>query len=341
MIGATQTYAFCARFAAYQSESVGYLYTLVDVGIDPTGGTDPNAATVKWLHAHSPTNDNRWFPFGIVTDAPAGMVTVFLGTRQLYGLTARAVAIDDAVFGTPVTMNIGDLRSRARCPGVVLENKIVTCVEPYMTDYHWGSYEVRDVSEDLYSRAFGAFGRRCAAGPHRPDGPTGNASGGNKVTVTGALAPLGMETVVMSPKWTIDHGIYDLPRPLACKQKAVGGSAHNQPALYAAGLCNLGVRLRLFGKVTWPDSGTDGDVYLDDGSNLPKTFDEESVRPWVKGIRVRLTAKEDYTTFYSGDYLAATGVLTIDNIASLGWPEYEYVLEVDNPNDWQILHSAP
>ena len=341
LTGSAQTYAFCARFAAYQSESVGYLYTLVDVGIDPTGGTNPNAPTVKWLRVHSPTNDNQWFPFGLVADAPAGTVTVFLGTTQFIGLTARAVAIDDAIFGTPMTMNIGDLRSRARCPGVMLENKIVTCVEPSTTHYHWGTYEYETYQKIYVQEPLVPSGIGVLLGPIDPMNPPEMPQVGNKVTVTGALAPLGMETVIMSPKWTIDHGAYDLPRPLACKQKDVGGSAHNQVPLYAPSLCNLGVRLRLFGKVTWPDSAMDGDVYLDDGSDLPKTFDDESVRPRVKGIRMRLTAKGDDTTFYSGDYMAATGVLTIDNIASLGWPEYEYVLEVNDPNDWQILHSGP
>ena len=108
-------------------------------------------------------------------------------------------------------------------------------------------------------------------------------------------------------------------------------------------MCDLGLRVRLFGKVNWPDSGTEGDVYLDDGSNLPKVLDPFSVRPQVKGIRVRLAGKPDWLTFNKGDQLAATGVLTIDNIAppSSPYPEYEYVLEVDDPNEWQVMYSAP
>jgi len=325
------TYAFCARFATYQSEPIGYLYTIVNIGIDPAGGIDPNASTVKWWHGASSTNDNRWFPGGVLADLPAGVVTVFLGTTQQYGLAARAVAIDDAVFGPPETMNIAALRARARCPGTVLQDKLVTFVAPYTTDYMGNTYQKIYIQEPSKP-----FGIGVLLGPDPLDIP----QVANKITVTGTLMPLGTETVLMSTKWTIDRDTYTLPRPLMFKQKDAGGSARNQVPLYAPVMCNLGVRARLFGKVTWPDAGVDGDVYLDDGSNLPKTFDPFSVRPQVKGIRVRLTAKPDWLMFYKDDYLAATGVLTIDNIGSVPWPEYEYVLEASDPSDWQILHSA-
>ena len=64
------TYAFCARFATYQSEPIGYPYTMVNIGIDPAGGTDPNASTVKWWRGASSTNDNLWLPGGVLAECP-------------------------------------------------------------------------------------------------------------------------------------------------------------------------------------------------------------------------------------------------------------------------------
>ena len=101
IVASPGTYTFCARFATYQSAPIGYPYTRVAMGIDPAGGTNPNASTVKWWQGATSTNDNLWLPGGVLAECPAGVVTVFLGTIQPTSVDARAVAIDDAVFGPP------------------------------------------------------------------------------------------------------------------------------------------------------------------------------------------------------------------------------------------------
>ena len=68
------------------------------VGIDPTGGTDPFAATVIWgepKHIY-----NGYAQLSVEAVADSGTVTVFLRSRTLYGFRHNDAYWDDAVLGT-------------------------------------------------------------------------------------------------------------------------------------------------------------------------------------------------------------------------------------------------
>jgi hypothetical protein len=336
---------FAARFASYQSDDAGRFDTRVNIGLDPNGGADPNAASVIWWTGLSPTNDNKWYPTGVVANVPRGVVTVFLATWQQLGLNARAIAFDDAVLGTPPTMSIGALRNSVRTPGARLDSKVVTYIEPnYLTrtepNFFTREFETK-IYKKIYIQETGVpAGIAVLLGPiidveNLPDLPIV----GDKITINGALTPLGKEVLVMGYIWSVEHVAPNpivLPAPLAMSQRSIGGAAFNQQSLTKPGLCNLGVRARLFGKVTWPASGSGGDIYLDDGAGL---YDAPT-NPPAKGIRVRL-ANSSEKVFSEGDYMTVTGVLTIQNIGSVSNPKYAYVLATNVPEDWSVVNSTP
>lgn len=334
VLNSPQTIAFCARFAAYQSSDAAQYDTRVRIGIDITGGTDPNAPTVKWWTGISPTNDSAWFPAGVMVDAPSGIITVFLATLQQYGIREHAVAIDDAVLGSPETLTIGELKNRTRCTGSKLVEKIVTYVSPGTVTYQGRDYQKIYIQEPSSPLAIGVL-----LGPIDSSSPSDMPTVGNKITVSGVLVPQGKEIVLVGHSWVItDPANSALPAPLGMTQRNIGGSSVNQMSLYKKQACNVGLRMRLFGKVVWPSYGVDGDVYIDDGSGLPTSPYAQYIGKPSKGMLVRLV--DNGTPFKAGDYIAVTGVLSMENLGVADWPDNTYVLLTNGPDDWSILKSA-
>lgn len=64
------------------------------VGIDPTGGTDPNSAAIKWSAPASPYD--QWAEMSIAVTAEGDAVTVFLYATQAKGLALNNVYWDAA-----------------------------------------------------------------------------------------------------------------------------------------------------------------------------------------------------------------------------------------------------
>lgn len=64
------------------------------VGIDPTGGVDPNSANVKWSAVAAPYD--QWAEMSVVATAEGGSVTVFLYMTQSAGLAMNNVYWDNA-----------------------------------------------------------------------------------------------------------------------------------------------------------------------------------------------------------------------------------------------------
>lgn len=64
------------------------------VGLDPTGGTDPNAASVKWSAAAAPYD--QWAEMSIVATAEGSTVTMFMHMTQARGLALNNVYWDQA-----------------------------------------------------------------------------------------------------------------------------------------------------------------------------------------------------------------------------------------------------
>ncbi len=64
------------------------------VGIDPTGGTNPEAESVKWSTVTAPYD--RWAEMSVVAEAEGSAVTVFMYTTQAAGLAFNRVYWDEA-----------------------------------------------------------------------------------------------------------------------------------------------------------------------------------------------------------------------------------------------------
>lgn len=329
---------FCtlsARFATYR---VGGTQedTRVRLGIDPYGGVNPEGLNVKWWSGFSYTNDNQWHPASITTKSgPNGVVTVFLDIRQQWPLQWHVVAIDAAAFGAPEPKTIGQLRSGTGGLSAVLDDKVVTYVDPRTHIYQGKGYTKAYIQEEDRSAGVAVlFNNDMQAGRGLP-------LAGNRVSVLGSLSVRDGEAMLTADDWIVDTAMYPLPRPVAMSQRALGGVAANQPPLFSSsGACSVGLRVRVFGRVNWVDAegmpGYDVEGYLDDGTGR---MDDSGVAgtnfflagKWDKGVR-------------AGDYVWITGVLTVRYVDPDGWPNgdeyYTYTVANVDPEEWDVVASV-
>lgn len=330
---------FCtlsARFATYRLGGTQE-DTQVRLGIDPDGGVDPEGPNVRWWSGFSHTNDNQWHPASITAKSgPNGVVTVFLDIRQQWPLMWHVVAIDAAAFGPPETRTIGEIKAASGALSAALDDKIVTYVDPRTLVYQGKGYTKAYIQEDDRSSGLAVlFG-------HDLQAALGLPAVGNRVSVLGSLSVRDGEAMLTAEDWIIDTGMYPLPKPVALSQRGLGGIAVNQPPLFSSlGACNVGLRVRVFGRVNWVDTeglpGYDMEAYIDDGSGR---LDESG----VAGTNVFIAGKWD-TGVRTGDYLWITGVLTVRYVDPDGWPnngdEYHtYTVMNADPDEWGVVAPA-
>ena len=330
-------YTVTARYLTYRSGGENRS-TKVRIGIDPDGGVDPSSASIRWWTGYSDTNDNQWHPAAVtVTAGETGVATVFLEFIQILPIEWHVAAIDAASFGPPLPISIGALKASTGSLGAVLEDKIVTYASPSAV---W-------LRDRYYNRAYVQEANRTSGVEVIfPPGATQLPVAGNKMTVTGALGVYDKEAALMAESWTIDNNTYPLPRPLAMSQASIGKSGPNQPAIFANsfGLCNVGLRVRAFGRVTLAAyGGLSGDrtVYIDDGRGL---HDAGASAGSYSGIRAYLYDKLESIP-YEGDYIAVTGVCSVQLIDPNEWPGdgdeyYTYALLTNGPDDWDVLWTS-
>ncbi|MEN6356764.1 MAG: fibronectin type III domain-containing protein [Armatimonadota bacterium] len=335
---AGQMCTLCARFAT-QNNSTSFYDTEFKLGIDPNGGVDPTDNGIYWWKGFSPTNDNKWCTGGVTATAGSGgMVTVFLEIVQKYS-EDHVVAIDDVTFGAPVAMTIGNLKQMEACTGAEFQNALVTAAAASVT-YTSTSYPRRYIQCDDHLSSIAPTGMAVLFDPSRGTPP----DVGDRVTVKGALVVVWKEASLLAYDWTTTKGPLTLPDPLGMSQKWIGGSTCNQIPLYASKYtCNVGSRVRLWGKVT--DSYYDYNenawlCQIDDGTGLIDPSGNS-----IKGVRVNLVGDEE-ASVATGDYIMATGVLTIEHIdpsAPLGSStgEYDvYKLITNSTDDWTHIPAV-
>jgi len=335
--------ASCTLTARYATLSDGgdISDTRVRLGIDPDGGVDPASANVKWWSLYSVSNDKQWNIGSVTTTSGAsGLVTVFLDIRQLWAIPWHVAAVDHVHLGPPVAMTIGALKQSAGDSSAILTDKVVTYVDPNAVEYIGKYYTKAYLEEDDRAAGMAAF-----FDVEKPDPP----AVGNKITLTGSAVLYGMEAVAIADSWTNDGQTHELPKPVLVRQSAIGGSTPIQPALYASpGLCNVGLRMRVCGRVTAVDYTLpflDSTAYIDDGSGvldqLPLPSPPSSL---PKGIRVKLIANGVYAANI-GDYVTATGVLSIEFVDPV-WPPnsgdeyYTYTVLTSTYDDWSATTPA-
>lgn len=325
-------YVLSARFITYRWGGEDG-YNKVKIGVDPNGGIDPNNPGVKWWTGYSDTNNNLWHTASLtVTSGSGGVATVFLEFHQIYDIEWHIAAVDGVSFYPPDLVSIGALKASQSSLGAILENKIVTYASPTSVWCRGTEYMKAYIEEENRSSGVAVL---------FPMGCTDYPVAGNKLTVTGALAEYNKEAAVMAMVdcWTVDHGTYTLPKALALSQKMIGTTALNQPPVFShnIGLCTIGLRVRVCGRVTWVSSqGDPGDViaYVDDGGGIADACGLGT------GVRVYLPGKGSGGVWV-GDYVAATGVLSIELTNSSHEPGvadlYAYSVFTNLPEDWMLI----
>lgn len=325
-----QYYALSARFNTYRWGG-GDGYNKVRIGVDPNGGIDPSSPDVRWSSAYSEPNNSLWHAISLTaTGGAGGVATVFVQFYQPYFLEWNIAAVDGVSFLPPEAVSIGALKSSASNLGAVLTGKIVTYASP-------SSVWCR-VTQSYYRKAYVEDDNRSSGVavlfPLSGDFPVA----GNKLTVTGALAEYDKEAAVMAESWTVDHGTYTLPKALALNQAMISTAALNQPPAFShnIGLCTIGLRVRVFGRVTWVSSpGDPGDVtaYVDDGGRIADASGHTGVRVYLRG--------QGGDGVLVGDYVAATGVLAIELTNPQHGPGtadlYSYSVFTNLPEDWTVI----
>ncbi len=312
--------------------------TRVRIGIDPNGDTDPMGPNVRWWTAVSPTNDDRWYLAGITATAgTAGLVTVFLDIYEQWQLKWHVVAIDRACLTAPVSMPVGALKGSEGEVGVILADKMVTHANPNPFVHFDKSYYKAYVQEDDRSAGIAVYTDVNSPGmPHV----------GDRITLSGSAVLHNMEAVVVANEWEAVPGTDPLPLPFGLSTRGIGGTTPIQPRLLtAAGACNVGLRVRVFGRVTWVDSSLpywDATAIIDDGAGI---IDQQPPRGGITpGLRVKLAANGVYGA-QVGDYLEVTGVVTIEFIDPR-WPPYDgdeyfaYTVATHAPDDWHGISDS-
>lgn len=335
------TYTLTARYMTHRSLDGEESCNKAAIGVDPTGGVNPRSTDIKWWSGFSDTNDEQWHSAAVtITGGDSGVATVFLEFQQIYSIQWHVTAIDEVTFGPPLPTSIGALKSSKGSLGGILEDKIVTYKSQTTVYFENLSYAKVYVEED---------NRTAGVAVLLPIGISQSPAAGKKLTVVGALGVYYKETALLAESWTVDTTDYPLPKPIGMSQTSLGKSGPNQPAIFPGsfGLCNLGLRVRVFGRVTSTMPGGAGDVtvYIDDGSNLRDGSKTQDIPPVpIIGIRTYLTDKETMTASV-GDYIAVTGVLGVEFIDPDHWPDptdyYVYTVYTRTSDDWDLLWSSP
>lgn len=331
-------YTFGTHFATYRQGGTDKDLR-VRLGIDPDGGVDPLSENVVWWSTFSPTNNSQWHWATLSAQAGAGgVMTLFLDIEQQYANNWMVAAIDNAQFGKPSAMSIGQLKQATDPLGAVLEDKIVTRVEGEAVVYNGVPYTKAYIQETNRSSGIAVLFDLFA--DEQPEVT-------NLVSLTGSLVLDGMEAAVVAFDWDFDRTPRDLPKPVGIPQRYLGGSARNQPSLNSVGgPSNVGLRVRIFGRVTYIDfedmSFGEATAYIDDGSRLLDHQPEPGQNP-VYGVRVRLV--DNYTRrVRTGDYISVAGTLMLPLIDPDGWPNtddefYAYSVITQDLADWNVLHA--
>jgi len=322
--------------ARYLTHRVGGIpgYTRVRVGVDPNGGVNPASSSIKWWTGYSATNDDQWHSAAVtVTAGDAGVATVFLEFIEIYPLEWHVAAIDGVTFGPPMPTSVGALKASTGSLGGVLEDKIVTHASPspvWLVDRYYNRAYVEE--DNRTSGLMVIF----------PPGASQLPVAGNKITVTGALGVYDGEAALMASNWTVDPNIYPMPKPLMMSQASVGKAGPNQPAIFpnSAGLCNVGMRVRVCGRITHADYGGlvgDWTVYVNDGAKIVDGSGFSGVRTYLYN---KLTAYP-----IEGDYIAVTGVLSVQYVDPDEWPGdgdeyYTYAILTNSADDWDSIWTS-
>jgi len=270
------TYCSGGNFASHDHQ------TKVRIGIDPTGGTDPNSGDIIW----TPYSNSQevWTQFGLKAIATSNYITVFfyggidiacdwtIWVFDDFYLTQEAEAVE-----TTIDHAVSDMAD-----GAFVKFTDVYCTA---SPGHIGDYYIE--TEDRIS------GIRVET--------ENTMSLADRATVIGT-----MNTDASGERYLDDAVVQTrvfggVLKPLACRMAGMGGAS---PGPHCAGVpgtygpYNVGVLVRCAGEVT--AAGT-GYIFVNDGS-LP-------------GYGVKVDTSKMSTPPGVGDIVGATGILQLEGVA--------------------------
>lgn len=253
----------------------------IEIGIDPKGGINPNAASVVWTGAWSenyPPYPPPWVRTSVsaMSDGPA--ITVFVRFIQQWALAFNLTAADNVTVGFPATLpSVGPARQLPNGTTVSITNgQVVTLVPVAETGYFYvqspdGSAGIRvEISESATLPNIGDLVTL--------QGRVDTKSSGEKFLNQASYTVVGSGNAV----------------PVFVRNKDVGGEGYVGSA---AGLSNEGLLVRVYGKVTKMDF-IENYFILDDGSNV-------DAADTVTGVKV--TRTEAFP--FPGEYVSVVGVV--------------------------------
>lgn len=257
--------------------------TVCEIGIDPTGGTNPEAASVVWSRAAF--SQSAYCPLNVSAAAAADQLTVFVrgGTRQ--AIDRSVFVFDDVVLTsseqTPLDAGLTEA-VRSYPDGTLLRIAGAVCIA---TAAQVGSCYVESTDRCSGLRVITA----------------------DAVSVGDAVAVLGVMRTAASGERYLDQASIlsrsaSAPiRPVCARVRSVGGSG---AAPYCAGVpgalgpYNVGTLMRVVGRVSAVGSGF---VRVDDGSTAG-----QGVEVWTSSLTWQVAV---------GQMVAVTGVVRLEGAA--------------------------
>jgi len=246
------------------------------IGIDPTGGTNPTAGSVVWSPELS--SQDTWSQASISATAQSGTITVFLRAVQKKVLEWNQNGFDNIKLTGPSAGSIPVIKSLVDGTMAAVSAKVVTATAGQV-----GAYYVQEPDRQNGLRVEAA---------------TGSASIGNTVHVSGWLTTVNGERIITDA--AITYAGSATAKPLALNNRSLGGSDFNDKAKGATGkvgLNNVGLLVKTFGKVSSPASGI---FYVTDGS----------------GASVKVDASAVGTLPAANDYVVVTGISRLEKIGA-------------------------
>jgi hypothetical protein len=282
--------------------------TTARIGIDPEGGTNPNAATVQWningdtwsYTQHWQTGQQLgWQPIYVFATAAGNVATVFLQVQHKFADAWNITAFDDVTFGeASVATTVAECKAQPPGWPVDMAGRAVTYV------YSNPPYFCYVEDDDRVA------GIKVAIPDEQPV-----PSVGDRIDIVGNTEVVNNEAQVAATGITI--GTPETPPdPLAATNKSVdGGLSGLQPGIPGgAGLASTGLLLRVFGKCVAVDSlpypiNWLCPFWIDDGCGV-----EGGTRYDTGGQVTGLRVYYGFATapYAVGHYLLVTGVAGVE-----------------------------
>lgn len=328
------------------------------LGIDPTGGTDPNSPTVVWGPWVSTSRAWQDAICAAIAGEGAtnwnGYITVFLQTEHRWPLSLNLTMFDDVSLELAVPKTtIGDALWAQ--PGWPVDlgaggNMIVTKTE--LLAEQTGIYKYAWIQSDDRANGIKVRLDKCANADEVVQGCRVRVRGNTNVRAL--MDPNWGEAEVVALKVDI-LGTDDDPIPLDMPNKSLSGApiGIQRGANGAAGANNLGLLVKTTGRVT--EVGVDGftgkDYFLiDDGSNLQTPIHPPSGPDYV-ATGLKVYSPDDFPTLPAvGQYVSVIGASALEVYdptpglgAAAGVPNGSgdeiliRCLRLRNGNDWEVI----